>query len=127
MGAARRGISVALAVGALAVLTAPAAYADNPPCRMTPREFRNVRVANYPKRGMTRKFVQQMVECGGKTVFYEEFGGYSIRQVTYRRTAPAGSVAWIMYTNDRAEAKGWATSDTAVLPPFGVPFPFPTD
>ena len=122
MRAARLALSVALAVGALNVVGAPAAHADNNPCRMTPREFRNIRVGSFPKRGMTRKFVQQMVECGGKTEYYVEYeGGYDYRLVSYKRTAPVGSEAYITYVQDRVESKAW-TADGSL--PGGIPFPF---
>lgn len=104
-----RGIGVGLlVVGAVAALGAPAAGAVNPPCRMTPREFRNIRLEGAGKRGMTRRFVQQMIGCGGKVISYQRIGGdFSLRQVEYRRTAPVGTVAEITYFNDRVEGKGW--------------------
>jgi hypothetical protein len=123
MRAARLGIAVALALGAAAVGPAPVAQADNPPCRMTPREFRNVRVADPPRKGMTRKFVQQMVECGGRTEYYVEYqGGYSYRVVSYKRTTPVGSEAYITYVQDRVESKAWSTDGGG---PGFIGFPFP--
>lgn len=119
MRAVRRGLPVLVAVGALGVMTAPAAHADNPPCRMNQREFRNVRVASGDKRGMTRKFVQQMIGCGGRTVVYQEYGGgFSYRIVTYKMTTPADAVAQIVYVQDRVESKGWSRDGTSGGPIF---------
>jgi hypothetical protein len=93
---------------------------------MTPREFRNVRVGNGAKRGMRRAFVQQMVGCGGKTEYYVEYGGgYSYRLVSYKRTKPVGSEAYLSYVNDRVESKAWYAkgSEPDGGFPFGIPFP----
>jgi hypothetical protein len=122
MKALRLGIATAIAVGALGI-AAPAAHADNPPCRMTPREFRNVRVDSFPKRGMTRKFVQQMVGCGGRTEYYVEYpGGYSYRVVSYKRTTPVGAIAYLTYAQDRVESKAWSVNGSGAGFPFGIPF-----
>ena len=120
MGAVRRGFSVLLAFGALSVVAAPAAHAENPPCRMNQREFRNIRVSSGDKRGMTRAFVQQLVGCGGKTVVYQEYGGgYTYRIVTYKMVTPADAVAQIVYFQDRVQSKGWSTGGVTGFPGFG--------
>jgi hypothetical protein len=124
MRAVRLGIALVLAAGALSVVGAPGAYADNPPCRMNPREFRNVRVENYPRKGMTRRFVQQMVGCGGRTEYYVEYGGgFSYRLVSYKRTTPVGSEAYLVYVDDRVQQKSWSTEDVGPGFPFPIGFP----
>jgi hypothetical protein len=127
MGAVRRGASVVLVVGALGVLTAPAAGAISPPCRMTPSDFRNVRTGTEHRQGMTRKFVKHMIGCGGKVTMYEDFGdGFAMRQVEYKRTAPVGTVAWILYIQDRVMGKGWGTQSSGVSVSPVDPIPVPT-
>jgi hypothetical protein len=129
MGTMRRVGAVLLSVGALGALSARAASAVSPPCRMTPHEFRLVRVGNEVRQGMTRAFVKQMIGCGGKVVMYQDLGGsFTIREVQYKRTAPAGSTADILYMNDRVLGKSWFAAGGAPgeQPPPPLPLPPPT-
>ncbi len=94
------------------------AHAISPPCRITPREYRQVRVTTHNRLGMTRPFVREMVGCGGKVVYYKSNARDTLRTVNYKRTTPAGSIATIIYFNDRVEQKcaGPSESCGAALP-----------
>ena len=73
--------------------------------RITPSEYRKVRVTTHNRLGMTRTFVKEMVGCGGKVVDYQSNARDTLRTVNYKRTTTAGSIATIIYLNDRVELK----------------------
>lgn len=102
----RLASSVVLAVVTIASIgVATPAYAISPPCRMTPHEYRQVRVTANHRLGMTRRFVKQMVGCGGKVVDYQSNSRDTLRTVAYQRTTPAGTTARIIYFDDRVDLK----------------------
>jgi hypothetical protein len=63
------------------------------------------------------------VECGGRTEYYVEYFGFSYRVVSYKRTMPVGSVAYLTYVQDRVQSKAWSTEDVGPGLPIGFPFP----
>jgi hypothetical protein len=86
-------------------VSTPGAHAISPPCRITPREYRQVRVTTHNRLGMTRTFVKEMVGCGGKVVDSQSNARDTLRIINYKRTTPARSIATIIYFNDRVEQK----------------------
>jgi hypothetical protein len=124
----RAGVKRLTSVIVLAVTTivgvgvaTPGAHAISPPCRITPREYRQVRVATQHRLGMTRTFVKEMVGCGGKVVDYQSNGRHTLRTVHYKRTTPAGAIATIIYFDDRVELKCTGPNEScgAAIPPGG--------
>jgi hypothetical protein len=117
-----RWVTGAIMLAAIAssgvVAAAPGAHAISPPCRMTPREYRQVRPSTNHRLGMTRAFVKEMVGCGGKVVRVESNSRSTLRIVDYKRTAPVGAVARIIYFDDRVDAKctSPASCDAALAP-----------